>query len=59
MMVFLISERRTITTNHYGTPRYTISQIVANRSGTVAKNRVSLVFFCFLFDIFVTSMLKF
>ena len=54
------------TTNHYGTPRYTISQIVANRSGTVAKNRVSLFFFfflffflCFLFDIFVTSMLKF
>ena len=28
------------TTNHYGTPRYTtILQIVANRSGTVAKNR--------------------
>ena len=28
------------TTNHHGTPRYTtILQIVANRSGTVAKNR--------------------
>ena len=28
------------TTNHHGSPRYTtILQIVANRSGTVAKNR--------------------
>ena len=28
------------TTNHHGTPRYTtILQIMANRSGTVAKNR--------------------
>ena len=31
------------TTNHHGTPRYTtILQIVANRSGTVAKNRLNL-----------------
>ena len=45
------------TTNHHGTPRYTtILQIVANRSGTVAKNRecvngaLRLILFWFCYD---------